>query len=160
MKLKSLIVGALLSAVSVPALAAQMNVPMNETSVVHIEGTPAAIIVGNPMVADVTLVDGSTLVLHGRLFGNTDVTVLDADGVELMNIDLSVTDTWRGGLTLHRGSPVVGERAWSSNYVCNNNCVSVIHPGDDPVHSDVLSTQSGNWQTLTGTGMSLGDESN
>lgn len=157
MKLKSLIAGALLSAVSVPALAAQVNVPMNETSVVHIDGTPAAIIVGNPMVADVTLVDGSTLVLHGRLFGNTDVTVLDADGVELMNIDLSVTDTWRGGLTLHTGS-APGTRASSVSYVCNNNCVRVIHPGDDPDAASLLNNQSGDWQTLTGTGMSLGDE--
>jgi len=159
MKLKFLIAGALLSAVSVPALAAQVNVPMNETSVVHIDGAPAAIIVGNPMVADVTLVDGSTLVLHGRLFGNTDVTVLDADGVELMNIDLSVTDTWRGGLTLHTGGEA-GARASSINYVCNNNCVRVLHPGDEPSAAGEISTQSGDWQTLTGTGMSLGDESN
>lgn len=159
MKLKSLIAGALLSAVSVPALAAQMNVPMNETSVVHIEGTPAAIIVGNPMVADVTLVDGSTLVLHGRLFGNTDVTVLDAAGVELMNIDLSVTDTWRGGLTLHTGGGS-DNRASSVSFVCNNNCVRVLHPGDNPEEASALADQSGDWQTLTGTGMSLGDESN
>jgi len=159
MKLKFLIAGALLSVIAVPAMATQMNVPMNETSVVVIEGTPAAIIVGNPMVADVTLVDGSTLVLHGRLFGNTDVTVLDADGVELMNIDLSVTDTWRGGLTLHTGSEP-GARATSVNYVCNNNCVRVIHPGDDPEEASALNDQSGDWQTLTGTGMSLGDENN
>jgi len=159
MKLKSLIAGALLTAVSVPAMAAQMNVPMNETSVVHIEGTPAAIIVGNPMVADVTLVDGSTLVLHGRLFGNTDVTVLDAEGAELMNIDLSVTDTWRGGLTLHTGGET-GARASSVSYVCNNNCVRVVHPGDDSEAASSLNDQSGDWQTLTGTGMSLGDEGN
>jgi hypothetical protein len=104
------------------------------------------------------LVDGSTLVLHGRLFGNTDVTVLDADGTELLNLELSVTDAWRGGVTLHSMDPEAGARAYSSNYVCNNNCVAVTHPGDDPVHAENINTQSGNWQSLTGAGMSLGDE--
>jgi len=158
MKLKSLLLGVLLSAAALPALAAQVNVPMNETSVVHIDGTPSTIIVGNPMVADVTLVDGSTLVLHGRLFGNTDVTVLDADGAELMNIELSVTDDWRGGLTLHTGATQPGVRAASINYVCSSNCVRVLHPGDETTAASELNNQSGNWQSLTSTGMGLGQE--
>ncbi len=158
MKLKFLGFTALMSVLALPAYAAQMNVPMNESSVVIVEGEPDAIIVGNPMVADVTMVNGHTLVVHGRLFGNTDVTVLDEDGQELLTVSVSVTDQWRGGLAVHMGSPNQNVRAGSVNYVCNPRCVRALHPGDETTAADNFAGQSGAWQDLTERGMSIGDE--
>jgi len=158
MKLKILGLGALLAALALPASAAQMNVPMNETSVVIVEGAPTTVIVGNPMVADVSMVDGNTLVVHGRLFGNTDVTVLDDAGDTLMNLSVSVTDRWRGGVALHTGATTTGLRAGSVNYVCNPVCVRALHPGDESTEAEDFANQSGRWQDVTQRGMNLGDE--
>ena len=160
MKLKSLIVAAAAFLFSVPAFAAQMNVPMNEMGVLPLEGSPATVVVGNPMIADVAVVEGNTLVVHGRIFGNTEVIVLDAAGQVLTSVSVSVTDTWRGGLALHRGNPDPGMDyvAESVNYVCNPVCVRALHPGDASGEAEDFASQGGRWQDLTQRGMMLGDE--
>ena len=158
MKLKILGFAAVLAAFASPAFAAQLNVPMNETSVVTVEGDPTHVIVGNPMIADVSLANGHTLVVHGRIFGNTDVRVLNDAGETLMDLSVSVTDAWRGGVALHMGNPTPNARAGSVNYVCNPDCVRALHPGDETVEAGDFANQSGNWQDLTQRGMDLGEE--
>lgn len=152
MKLNFLAFAAALSLFALPAAAAQLNVPMNESSVVHMEGEASTVIVGNPMIADVSVVDGNGIVVHGRLFGNTSVTVLDSGGQELMTISVSVTDTWRGGVALHTMNPQATPGGASINYVCNPDCVRAFHPGDEQAESEDLSNQSGAWQDLTNRG--------
>ena len=151
MKLKSLAAAIFLSLVSLPAIAAQLNVPMHQSSVVRLDGVAATVIVGNPMIADVSVVGGSLLVVQGRLFGNTDVIVLDADGVELANLSVVVSDTWRGAMALHRGSTSV-------NYVCTPVCVRVLHPGDDQEEAEFLANQTRAMQDVTQRGMMMGEE--
>jgi len=158
MKLEFLGLLVLLTAFASPAFAAQLNVPMNETSVVVVEGDPTHVIVGNPMVADITLVNGHTVVIHGRVFGNTDVRVLNDAGETLADISVSVTDNWRGGVALHMGNPTPNARAGSVNYTCNPVCVRALHPGDETVEAGDFANQSGSWQDLTQRGMALGDE--
>jgi len=158
MKLKFLGLGALLAMFAMPAFAAQLNVPMNESSVVHLEGDATTVIVGNPMVADVTVIEGNGLVVHGRVFGNTDVTVLDGAGQEILSLSVSVTDRWRGGVALHTGGTQPSQRASSVNYVCNPDCVRALHPGDQPEAAEDFANQTGAWQDLTQRGMGLGEE--
>lgn len=158
MKIMSLATAVMALVLVAPAFATQLNVPMNQSGIVRFEGTAATIIVGNPMVADVAVVEGNTIVIQGRIFGNTDVIVLDSQGRELINLEVSVTDRWAGGLTIHRGNQTPGLRSESVNYVCNPVCVRALHPGDEQQEAEDFASQGGRWQDLTQRGMMLGDE--
>lgn len=148
MKFKSLVIAAVLSVMSLPALADQLNVPMHHSSIVRLDGVVATVIVGNPMVAEVSVIGGSILVVQGRLFGNTDIIVLDAGGVELANLSVLVTDVWRGSVVLNRGSGAM-------NYVCAPVCVRALHPGDDQAAMAILAEQTNAIQAVTQRGMML-----
>jgi hypothetical protein len=62
------------------------------------------VVVGNPQVADVTVVDSHTVFVSGRGYGQTDVVVLDSLGRTLYAGDVFVggqsggrVSVWRGG---------------------------------------------------------------
>ncbi len=157
MKLKSFVFAALMSVMALPAFAEPLNIAMHQSSVLRLDGVAATVIVGNPMIADVSVIEGSLLVVQGRLFGSTDVIALDANGRELANLSVLVTDRWRGGLTLSTGNPGRGERAASTAYTCAPVCTRTLHPGDDSTLSSLLAEQTKVLQDITHRGMLLGE---
>ncbi len=148
--LKTILFGIAAVAFSAPAFASALNVPMNQSTVVRLEGSASTVVVGNPMIADVSVVAGNTLVVQGRVFGNTDVLVLDSTGAEIANISVVVTDNWRGGLTLTRGTA-------SASYVCARDCNRVLRPGDGQAEAEVLGNQTRMLQDITQRGMMVGE---
>ncbi|MEN0040953.1 MAG: pilus assembly protein N-terminal domain-containing protein [Pseudomonadota bacterium] len=57
-----------------------LEVIVDRARVVRIAKPADTVIVGNPSIVDATIQDARTLVLTGRLFGVTNIIVLDADG--------------------------------------------------------------------------------
>lgn len=149
MKLKLLLAATAMLTFASPAFATSLNVAMNRSEVVRLEGSASTVVLGNPMVADVTVVAGNTLVVQGRLPGNTDVLVLDAAGAEIASFSVSVNDNWSGGLTLIRGTG-------QSSYVCARECNRVLRPGDEQTDAEILANQQRAVQDITQRGMMLG----
>src|SRR6185295_16428440 len=60
-----------------PAGAAEKSVTVfaDQAKVLNVPGRPSSVIVGNPMIADVSL-QGEVMAVHGRHFGTTNVIVL------------------------------------------------------------------------------------
>ncbi len=97
---------ALLAAAAFPTLAQNrgLDVEIDRAQRIQLRGAASSVIVANPAVADVTMVDASTLYVTGRGYGSTEVVVVDAIGRTLYQSVVTVTApssghvrVWRGG---------------------------------------------------------------
>jgi Flp pilus assembly secretin CpaC len=91
---------ALLSAA--PALAENVVVPIDHSVRLALQGQAASVVVGNPQVADVTVVDSHTLFISGRGYGGTDVVVLDHSGRTIYSGEVTVA-SGGGQVSIYRG---------------------------------------------------------
>jgi hypothetical protein len=80
-----------------------MTVELNESRRIPLTGTAATVVVGDPSVADVSMVDSHSVILLGRGFGATQLVVTDRDGRTLLAGTVSVVSPDRGRVTLTRG---------------------------------------------------------
>lgn len=93
-------------AVAGPALAqsAPLSVEIDHTARLNLRGSAASVVVGNPQIADVTVVDDRTLFVSGRGFGVTEIVVLDAVGRTLYQNTVVVAAPSSGQVRVWRGS--------------------------------------------------------
>jgi Flp pilus assembly secretin CpaC len=72
------------------ARASTLTVPLDHAERLSIRGTAANVVVGNPHVADVTVVDSHTVYVLGRSYGSTGVNITDALGRTVFSGDVTV----------------------------------------------------------------------
>ncbi|MGD2132138.1 MAG: pilus assembly protein N-terminal domain-containing protein [Maricaulaceae bacterium] len=106
-----------------PAAALDLTVELDHAHPVRLSEPASAVIVGNPVIADVTPHDGQTLLVTGKSFGATNVIALDADGNQIYAAEIHVVDAAGGRLTVQRGLS-------RESYVCHGECSRVPVPGD------------------------------
>lgn len=95
------------AAIASPALAGNStSVAIDHTTRINLRSPAASVIVGNPAIADVTVVDERTLFLSGRGYGVTEVTVLDPLGRTIWSGEVVVTAPTQGAVSVYRGSAV------------------------------------------------------
>jgi len=87
---------------ALPATALAMLVPINHAERIDVRGAAASVVVGNPSIASVTVVDTHTLYIMGRGPGSTNVIVLDKAGHALFSSDVTVAATG-SNVSLYRG---------------------------------------------------------
>ena len=107
--MRRLLIAAAMAAVAIasPALAGnQTSVAIDHTTRINLRSPAASVIVGNPAIADVTVVDERTLFLSGRGYGVTEVTVLDPLGRTIWSGEVIVTAPTQGAVSIYRGSAV------------------------------------------------------
>ena len=75
----------------------------------------ASVVVGNPQIADVTVVDEHTLFISGRGFGVTEVVVLDGMGRTIYQSEVVVSAPSSGQVRVWRGSTV-------TDMACSTTC--------------------------------------
>lgn len=135
----ALCVGLVASLASGAHAGTNVALPIDYAKVVSVAGTPSSIIVGNPTFADVSVQDGK-LVLFGKAAGSTNIIVLDTDGNQLANFDVTVTSGGDNNLTIYK----MGERA---SAVCAPNCEYTPKVGDNSEFfksiNDAISNRSG-----------------
>jgi Flp pilus assembly secretin CpaC len=81
-----------------------LSVEIDHSTRVQLRGPASSVIVGNPQIADVTVVDANTLFVTGKGYGVTEVVAVDAIGRTLFQGEVVVTAptsshvrVWRGG---------------------------------------------------------------
>jgi len=87
------------------AQSGSMNVEIDQTQRVQLRGPAGSVIVGNPAIADVTVVDANTLYITGKGNGITEIVAVDTIGRTVFQSQIVVTDgagsgrvrVWRGG---------------------------------------------------------------
>lgn len=86
------------------AQAQSLNVEIDRSSRIGLRGQAASVIVGNPEIADVTVVDANTLFVTGKGYGVTEVVAVDALGRTLYQGEVIVTGGSTGSVRVWRGS--------------------------------------------------------
>lgn len=86
------------------ALADPLVVPIDHSTRLTVLGTAASVLVGNPNVADVTVVDSHTLFVQGRGYGETDIVVLNERGDTLYTGEVVVGASSSNRVSIYRGS--------------------------------------------------------
>src|SRR4029453_345059 len=91
LKRLALALALLLAPVPAPAPAAEsLSVVVDQAKLIKLPEKVATIVVGNPLIADVSLQPGSTMVVTGKGYGTTNVMALDRQGTVLVDRILQV----------------------------------------------------------------------
>jgi hypothetical protein len=137
---------ALIAAHAAPVQAAtDVIVNNDQAKMVSVSGDPGTLVVGNPNIADVT-VKGSNIFIHGRNFGSTNIIVLDKDGNQIANLDVTVMLGGNHNINVFKAA-----NRWS--YSCAPLCESTLQVGDRPDYfKDVVAEQN-----KTKGGLAVGD---
>ena len=77
---------------------------LDEVHTVTFRTPVATVYVGNPSIADVTMIDARHAFVQGKGYGRTNIMALNRDNVMVFNTHVSVTSNNGGGtVTLNRG---------------------------------------------------------
>lgn len=82
-----------------------LNIEIDQAQRVQLRGPAGSVIVGNPAIADVTVVDSNTLYITGKGYGVTEIVAVDTIGRTVFQSQIVVTAgtgsgrvrVWRGG---------------------------------------------------------------
>jgi len=111
------------TAAAAGARAESTVIHLNQSRRIMLRGAAANIIVGNPSVADVTVIDAHSVILQGKGYGSTDVLVMDKGGRTLLDDHVMVAAAEGGVVTVHRGANAV-------EYSCSPRCEALSPPKD------------------------------
>jgi len=140
-----MLMAAALMSSAAPAAAEQkvITIYSDQAKVLPIKGEPKIAIVGNPMYTDAKI-DQGLLVLQGRHFGTTNVVVIDANGKELADYQVTVQQTPHARVTVYQaGGPVT--------FTCGHSCETTLEVGDSLDHfSAVQKEMQSKYQLATG----------
>jgi Flp pilus assembly secretin CpaC len=92
-----------------------LPVAAGQASYVNLSGAVRDVVVGDPTIADVSVVNDRTLVVLGKRPGVTSLLAFGAGGRALADRQVVVSENGGGGVTVYRG-------ATASNYACAAQC--------------------------------------
>jgi hypothetical protein len=137
----------LLSAVAAVAAAApdQIDVVVDQAKLVKLPDRIATLVVGNPMIADVTLQVGGMMIVTGKGYGSTNVIAMDREGRVLTDRTIQVTGPSDNLVTVYRGVD-------RETYSCTPVCQRRITLGDGQEYFSATLSQAGTFSgTATGS---------
>ena len=119
-----ILLGLAVAAAAVPCAAQGiLNVSLDKAKLIKYPPSTETIIVGNPIIADVTMLKNSgILILTGKGYGETNLVFLDRNGAILSETNLRVEQS-EGMLTVQRGTD-------RESYSCHPRCQPAISLGD------------------------------
>jgi Flp pilus assembly secretin CpaC len=105
-----LVAAALVGAAALPGVASAQSQPLSveidQSARIQLRGQAGSVIVGNPAIADVTVVDANTLFVTGKGYGVTEVVVVDGVGRTLFQSQVVVAGGDAGRVRVWRGAQV------------------------------------------------------
>lgn len=99
----------------VPILAVGLDRVVN----IRLWGPASTVVVGNPAIADVNLVNGRSLLITGHAVGQTSIMVLDSSGRETFHQTIVVGAADAGQVSVQRGADV-------TDYSCSPRCERLV----------------------------------
>lgn len=92
-----------------------INVNVDQAKLVKLPSRVSTIVVGNPLIADVTLQNGGILVVTGKGYGATNFIAMDRAGEVLVDRQIQVEGPTEDLVTVYRG---VDRETYSCTPVC------------------------------------------
>ncbi len=105
---RALLAGSLLAASSLSAFAGStIDVEINQAKILKLSRPADTVVIGNPLIADASVQDASTIVLTGKGFGQTNLVVLAEDGSPIVDQQISVSRNSASTVRIYqtRGDP-------------------------------------------------------
>ena len=102
-------------AVAAPAAAEPMRIELDHSTRIRLPSAARDVLLANPDVADVTMLDTRNLVILGKAYGMTHLLVVDTAGRTIFDRNLVVSAPARGQVSLYRGPE-------QRNYACAPEC--------------------------------------
>ena len=135
--------GAGFAVASTAAGGAGLTVEVNQSRRVVLGGAISNVIVGDPNVADVVMVDAHSVIVVGKGYGATQVMVIDRTGRPLLDARVTVVAPNEGRVTVYRG-------AVGADYSCAGRCQILAAPGGGGAPSAGAPAPAPAPQALTG----------
>jgi hypothetical protein len=110
----------------------QISVALDKARILHLPDRAATIVIGNPLIADISIQPGGLAVITGKSYGETNFVVLDRAGIVLAEKNVEVTFPNEQSLV------VVYRGADRQTYSCTPDCSSRLMLGDTPDFDKVL----------------------
>ncbi len=107
-------------------------VKTDEARIVKIPTAAQTLVIGNPMIADVTLQSG-VMIVTGKGFGETNFIALDGAGNPVAQSTIRVIGTYNA-LVVQRGLD-------QQSYSCSPRCEPTVKLGDDPKYFNEVAGQ-------------------
>jgi hypothetical protein len=121
---------------SAPASAAEpFKVVLDQASILKLPEGTSTIVVGNPLIADVSIQAGGLAIVTGKGYGATNLVALDRAGLTLMERELQVRGGGESTVFVYRGV----ER---ESYACAPTCERRITLGDSPTFFSATANQT------------------
>jgi hypothetical protein len=101
-----------------------VNLGLDEVHTLTFHGPVATVYVGNPTIADVTMIDSRHAFVQGKGYGRTNIVALNPDGVQVFGTKVTVTgNEGSGTVILNRGAQRI-------TLNCAQRCEPTPMPGD------------------------------
>lgn len=105
------------------AMAQSLTVRIDQAARVALPATARDVMIGNPAIADVSVIDGRNLVVVGKGYGATNLIVVDGRGRTILDREIVVSAVDDGRISFFRGPDV-------HNYACSPRCERTPMPGE------------------------------
>jgi Flp pilus assembly secretin CpaC len=111
---------------AVPAHGADtLTVALDQATITKLPERVGTIVIGNPLIADVSIQSGGLLVITGKGYGTTNLIALDRDGAILTERNIEVVSPKDNIVVVYRGVN-------RESYSCTPECQGRITLGDNP----------------------------
>jgi len=130
------------AALAAPTYAAdQISVALDNARILHLPDRAATVVIGNPLIADLSIQPGGLAVITGKSYGETNFVVLDRGGVVLAEKTVEVTfPNEQTAVVVYRGVD-------RETYSCTPDCSHRLTLGDSPDIFDKVMQQTTNRNT-------------
>jgi len=131
-------------AVTTAAAHAEIQVPLDQVRTLIFEQPVKTVSIGNPTIADVTIVDNTHVFILGKTYGATNIVGLDARGRETVNEQIIVTE--------RPGTEIIVQRGIArTTLMCTaEHCQAAPSPGDDQTTPGVQKLAEPPYDVLSG----------
>lgn len=113
----------LASALGIAASAAAVTVHIDQNTLVELRAPAGNVVIGNPSIADVSLLSPRRVAILGRSYGLTNLIVTDRMGHTIWSEVVNVAPAETGRVSLYRGAVV-------NNFACSPRCERTAMPGE------------------------------
>jgi hypothetical protein len=117
---------AVLASIATPGLAAEsITVTLDEARIIKLPDRAATVVIGNPIIADLSVQTGGIAVVTGKGYGRTNIIAMDRTGAVLMERTVLIQEPQQNVVVVYRGV----ER---NTYSCTPICDPRLTLGDVP----------------------------
>ncbi|MES1155250.1 MAG: pilus assembly protein N-terminal domain-containing protein [Pseudorhodoplanes sp.] len=116
----------------------EISVVLDQARLIKLPERVATLVIGNPLIADVSVQAGNLAVVTGKGYGVTNVIALDRNGATLLEKQIMVKGPYINTVVVYRGVS-------RETYSCAPFCEPRVTLGDGQRYFENNLTQTGTW---------------